>query len=102
MGGVGRLGGRVEHLLGVAVVGGDDQLAAFGQHGVDDLADTGVDGLDRGDGGVELAGVADHVAVGEVHEDEVRAIIGGHGVEHDVADLERRHLRLEVIGRDFG
>lgn len=58
-----RLG--VAHLLGVAVVGGDEEDVAGGLAGFVDGADGGVGVGDGGDGGVEVAGVAD-LCVGEV------------------------------------
>ena len=70
-----RLAGRgVVHRLGVAVVGGDQHLAAGVARRRDDAADARVERLDRAlDGGVEVAGVADHVAVGVVADDRVVA-----------------------------
>ena len=67
-----RLAGLVvEHLLGVAVVGGDEELPADGtQRGVD-APEALVERLDGLDGGVEVARVTHHVAVGEVADDRV-------------------------------
>jgi len=48
---------RLEHLLGVAVVGGDEAEAAAGLGGRDHLRQAAVDRLDGGDGG-RLADVA--------------------------------------------
>ena len=45
-------------------------------------------------------GVADHVAVGEVHHDERFAVGGGESLEHGVAHPVGAHLRLLVVGRD--
>ena len=77
VGRVGRVraaGGGVDHLLAVAVVGGDDRDAALPLDRVQDPADADVDVLDRLDRGGEHAGVADHVAVGEVHDEQVVAV----------------------------
>ncbi len=89
----------VLHLLAVAVIGGDQERAARGAHGRGDGADAGVHRLDGVDGRVELAGVADHVGVGEVDEDEVvlAALDGRH---HLVRDAQRAHLGLEIVGGD--
>ena len=73
--GVGLAGHGVDHLLGVAVVGGhhqDDAGVAAG--GLED-AEAAVERLDRRDRLGQLAGVADHVGVGEV--DDVGAEAGG-------------------------
>jgi len=74
---VGGVGGAVglEHVVAVAVVGGDDAGAAPGGYGLDHLAELGVDGLDRLDRGRDVAGVADHVGVGEVDDPEAVAVL---------------------------
>ncbi len=71
MGGVRAAGGGVDEHLGVAVVGGDEQASAALFDRLIDAVELGVDGLDGADGGFELAGVADHVGVGEVDDDDV-------------------------------
>ena len=63
----------LEHLVGVAVVGGDDARAALGVDRLDDPAEALVDGLDRRDRRLDHAGVADHVGVGEVDDREARS-----------------------------
>ena len=57
-------------------------------------------GLDRLDGGGHNAGVADHVAVGEVRDDKV-VLLGSDGFDALVGDLFGAHLRDEVIGREL-
>ena len=101
VGGVGAVVDGVPHLFAVAVVGGDDEGAAFGEDGVDDFADAGVDDFDGLDGGGEFAGVADHVAVGEVDDVDI-VIAGGDFLEDDVADLVGGHFGFEVVGFDVG
>ena len=97
-----RLAGHgVDHLLGVAVVGGDQSDAAGLRHRRDDAADAGVDGLDGLDRGVEDARVPDHVAVGEVEDDHV-VLARRDALLELVGDLEGAHLRLQVVGRDLG
>ena len=98
MGGVRRAVG-LEHLLAVAVVGGDDQRPALLVDGRDDLAEAGVRLLDRRDGGRDHAGVADHVGVGEVDDPEAVAVLTpvlGEGLGRG----GRAHLRLVVVGGD--
>ena len=60
----------LEELLGVAVVGGDEAHAAALVDRVDDAAEARVGRLDRLDGRRDDAGVADHVRVREVDDDE--------------------------------
>ena len=82
------------------MVGRDQGDAALGQDGVDDLADTCVDGFDGLDSGVEEAGVADHVAVGEIEDDHV-ILAGIDPLDGFGGDQQRAHLRLQVVGRNF-
>ncbi|MNS83772.1 hypothetical protein D3C72_1175740 [compost metagenome] len=83
------------------MVGGDEGGAALAQHGRDHLADGRVDGLDGFHRGGHVAGVADHVRVGEVHDQHVGVMRvdrrRGRG-----RDLRRRHLGLHVVRRDLG
>ncbi|MNX92463.1 hypothetical protein D3C86_1246030 [compost metagenome] len=94
-------GGRIVHGLGVAVVGGDDRRAALGLDGPDDAAEADVQRLDRLHRRPQVAGVAHHVGIGEVHDDDV-----GLGVldplHRHVRHLEGAHLGLEVVGRHLG
>ena len=59
----------VYHLFGIAVVGDDQHFAADVPHRAHDPADADVQGLDCLDGGRQIAGVADHVAIGVVADD---------------------------------
>ena len=83
----------LEHLVGVAVVGGDEQRAAGVLDDPTTLAEARVDGLDRGDRGRDDAGVADHVGVGEVDDPEAEVAVAP-GVDERVARLPRAHLGL--------
>ena len=62
---------RLEHVVAVAVIGGDQTGPASVADGGDHVAEAGVDRLDRGDRRRDDAGVADHVRVGEVDDPEV-------------------------------
>ena len=89
------------HDLGVAVVRrhhGDAALAAGGLH---HLANAGIHGLHGLDGRVKDAGVAHHVAVGEVQHDDVVGP-GLDALDALLADGGGAHLRLEVIGGHLG
>lgn len=100
VGGVGTAGGWVDEHLCVAVVGGDEEGSAYAADLVVDAAELGVYGFDGADGGLELTGVADHVGVGEVDDDDVE---GGvvYRFDDGVGDAGGGHLRGEVIGRDL-
>ncbi len=100
MGRVGATGFGVDEELGVAVVGGDDPVGSVLFDGLVDTAKLGVDALDGADGGLDLAGVADHVGVGEVDDDDVEGGVG-EGLDDDVGDALGGHLRGEVVGGDF-
>ena len=101
--GVRCLGGvfLVQHLLGVAVVGGDEEGVAALLALLVDLADGGV-GLGAGnDGGVVDAGVANHVGRGKVvHEELKLALLDA--LAQLVGDGHGAHLGLLVIGGDAG
>jgi hypothetical protein len=97
VGGVGATGEGVDEELGVAVVGGDDPVGVVLADGGVDAAELGVDGFYGADGGFELAGVADHVGVGEVDDDDVEGGVG-EGADDGVGDALGGHLGGEVVG----
>ena len=66
---------------------------------LDDPAEALVDGLDRLHRGLDHAGVADHVRVGEV-DDRERRLLVVEVLDERVGGLARAHLRLVVVGRD--
>src|SRR5690606_42003529 len=79
--------------------GGPRLAAALRQRGLG-ASDAGVEsfrGLDRG---VEHAGMAAHVAVGVVDDDDVVALLLD-GLDDTVGDLRRAHLWLQVVGRNL-
>ena len=88
----------VEHLLGVAVIGGDEQLAARGLHRLENTPEAPVHRLDGLYRGVEIAAVADHVGIGVVADDDVVLIVA-HRLHDLVGHLRRAHLGLEVVRR---
>ena len=103
VGGVGGKGGAVvvHHLVGVAVVGGEQHAAAHLLHSLHHAAHAGVHGLHGLHSGLEHAGVAHHVAVGVV-EDEGVVLAGLHGLHHLVGDLIGAHLGLQIVGGHSG
>ncbi len=76
------VGLEVPHLFGIAMVGGHDQTATAGERRLDDPADALVDLLTSSDRGIKVAGVSDHIAVGEVHHDKPFASIRGESFEY--------------------
>ena len=79
-----------QHQNGVRV------LLHLGDHAADGL----VHRFDRGDRGFHHAGVADHVTVGEVADDD-GILVGGNGLDELVGDLGGAHLRDQVVGREL-
>ena len=89
------------HLVGVAVVGSQQNLTTGGQNRVDDLAGAGVHSLNGLHSGLEDAGVTDHVAVGEVQDDHV-VLAALDALDALVGNLEGAHLGLQVVGGNLG
>jgi hypothetical protein len=93
-------GRDLAHLLGIAVIRGDEDLAPdrLGRrHHPPQAAVHHLDGLD---GGLEVARVADHVGVGIVADDDV--VPGAHdGLDQAIGDGRGAHLGRQVIGRDM-
>ena len=90
----------VKHLVGVAVVGGDDALAAVLDDLVHHAAGALVHGLDGLDGRFHHARVAHHVAVGEVEDDDVVLLLVD-ALDDRVGHLVGAHLGLQVKRRHF-
>ncbi len=87
----------VQHFIDVAVVSGD-YCGAVHFHGrFNHAADALVHHLDRFDRGVENAGVAHHVAVGEVQDNHV-VFAGCNPIYHLVAYRVGAHLRFQIKG----
>src|SRR6266700_4990624 len=97
VGGVRAAGDGVDHQFGVAVVGGDEPASVALLDGLVDAAELGVDGFAGLDGGLKPAGVADHVSVGEVGDDQIESRVFN-GLDDGVADGLGLHLRREIIG----
>ncbi len=87
----------VDGVVGIAVVGDDDSLVTGGLGSLDDLAYAVVYGYYGLGDGVVHTGVAYHVAVGEVNDDEVVLVLLD-GVNQLVLHLVGGHLWLEVVG----
>ena len=102
MGGVGFARVVVDHLFGIAVIGGDNGRAVCVFNGFEHAPKAGVN---RGDGlycGVEDAGVPDHVGVGKVANRRVESI-GCDGVCESAGDFGRAHFGFVIVrGHVFG
>ena len=90
----------VHHLVRVAVVRRDADLAADFLDGRDKAAHAAVDRLDGLDDCREHARMADHVAVRVVEDDEI-VLAGTDGLADLVRDLDGAHLRLEIVSRNL-
>ena len=97
---VGAVRDRVDHGLGVAVVGADDPGAFMSAQNLIDAGEAGVDGFDGADGRLHFAGMAHHIGVGEVHDDHVE-VAAFDGFDDDVGDAGGAHLRLQIVSRDL-
>ena len=76
------------------------QLPLLSLDGFVDAPELRVDGFAGLDGGLQSAGVADHVGVGEVGDDEIEGGVVD-GLDDGVADGLGLHLRREIVGGDF-
>ena len=83
------------------MVRADKEDAADFLNGFHSGTDTFIDLLNRLDGCLEDAGVADHVRVGEVDDNDI-IFAAADGRVQFLADFGRAHFRLEVIGRYRG
>lgn len=72
---LGTVGSNVKHVIGVAVIGGNQRKAALSENRRDNLGQGIVNSLDGLNGSVEDTGVTNHVAVCEVHDVEISAIL---------------------------
>ena len=98
---LGTVGSDVKHVVGVAVVGGDQRKAVLGENRRDNLGQSIVNGLDSLDGSIEHAGMANHVAVREVHDVEISSILVNSGDEL-LGNLGSAHLGLQIVGSNLG
>ena len=98
---LGTVGSNVKHVIGVAMVGGNQRKAALGENRRDNLGQSIVNSLDGLNGGVEDTGVTNHVAICEVHDVEISAILVDSG-DKLLGNLGSAHLGLQIVGSDLG
>ncbi|MPN13458.1 hypothetical protein SDC9_160779 [bioreactor metagenome] len=92
---------RINHLLAVAVIGGDDAAPAGAEDCVHDRLDAFVHRVNGGDRGVHDAGMTDHVRIREVKDHcVVNAAVDA--LDGRFGNFVGAHFRLKVIGRDLG
>ena len=95
-------GRRIVHHLDVAVIGGDQHFAAAralrGNHAADAL----VEDLDRPRRRFEIAGMADHVAVGVIADDRVVAVPLAIAATSLSVTSNALISGLQIVGRDLG
>ena len=90
---------RVDLVVGISVVGGQQDHVIVGNGSVHHLPDQLVDARDGAGHGVVYARVADHVAVGKVQDDHILDL-GVDLVDQFLGHLGSTHLRQHVVGRD--
>ena len=100
MGCVGRAIG-IHCIVGIAVVGDDDSLVASLLGSLDNVFHTLVNSFHGSLDGAVYAGVAHHVAIGKVHDDEV-VLVFADSFHELGAHLVGTHLGLQVIGSHLG
>jgi len=98
--GVGRAIG-IDRVIGIAVVGDDDCLIVVGLGGLDDLSHAIVDSPYGLGNGVIDTGMSHHVAIGEVHHDEV-ILLCVDGTDEFIFHLVCAHLGLQVVSGHLG
>ena len=90
----------VDCMVGVAMVGDNDALITMGEGGRYNLLHTHVESLDSFLDSRVNTGVADHIAIREVDDDEIKFLGIDSGHEF-LRHLGSRHLGLEVVGGHF-
>ena len=89
----------ISHLFTVAVVRSQDDIVPLLLSLLHDLSKLSIDGADRLAGCLIVAGMPDHITIGEIDHDKIVRFI--HRRTYRFAYLRRGHLRLEVIGLDI-
>ncbi len=93
-----------KHLVGIAVIGGDDGQPLHVVHHFQQATDTGIHRFHSGNRGVNDAGVADHIAVGKINTAPA-VFAGSQQFFRFFSNFERLHLgrfvKLDFIRRNF-
>lgn len=80
------------------MIGGDEGDAVFGEGRFDDAFELGVDFFERDEERFLVAGVSDHVGIGEIDEDKVGAFFDT--LDRFVRNFFGTHLWRLIMGRD--
>ena len=101
IGGVGSFGIAiaVEQLLGIAVVGRNNQHASRLIDGRSETSQSEIDGFKRDNRGLELGKMADHVAAWKVETDELELV---KALENSIGDFGGFHPRTGIEGMRVG
>ena len=88
---------RIDHHFCISMIRCDEHRSAVGAHGLLDLPQASIDGLDPFYSRLDLPGVTNHVGIREVHDDNVKCTIA-RSFDDDVGNSRRAHLRLQIVG----
>ena len=101
MSGMRLAGSQIDHLFCVAVVCSEQNCAPFLEDLVHDLTHAAVHYLDRLHSRVEYAGMAHHIGIGKIENDEV--VLAGIDATHQlIQNPVGAHLWLQIVCGDFG
>ena len=89
---------QVDHSFAIAMIGRDDGDAAFCQHRIHQMAGALVHAFHGGDGGGQGTGVANHVRIGEIDEQEI-VVDGRKPAQRSLGEGSGAHFRGQVVGR---
>src|SRR5690606_4982253 len=92
---------RIPHLFAVAMVGGDQDCGIRRRARLEHPPELLVDGFHGPDRGLQHPGMADHVRIGIVADEQV-VLLRFQRREQHVRDSRRTHLRLLVVGGYLG
>ena len=90
----------LKHLIGIAVIRGDERPAAHLFNSGQCAAQAGINRFNRLAGCLEHTCVADHVAVGIIKNNYV-VFSAFNASDHFVSNSEGAHFRLHIIRRDL-
>ena len=92
---------RIDHQVGISMVGCHDPLSTPDLKGLLDSSQAAIHGLASPNGGFDDACVTNHIAIGEVHHDEFeRAAVDA--ANDFIADTRGTHLGLQIVGCHLG
>lgn len=99
VGGVGFAGGFVDIGFGIAMIGRDEGTPTMTRGGFDHTLQFTVEGFEGDDERGDIAGVPDHIGVGEVDEEEICSFLDY--LDCFVGDFTGAHLGGLVVGENI-